>query len=376
MKKARARRAGDECILVLQGGGALGAYQAGVYEALAARRMTPDWVAGISIGAINAALIAGNPPEQPRRAAARVLGDASRRCRSAPRCRRCRSACGARDVVNETSDDRACCSASPASSRRAFRRRRSSRRDRRRRSATTTPRRCARRSSELVDFDLLNAARCASRSARSTCAAATSSTSTARARRIDVAPRHGQRRAAAGLSADRDRRRVLLGRRHRLQHAAAVRARRARPAADALVFQVDLFAARGEMPAQPGRGERAREGHPLLEPDPTEHDRTSCAARRRCRRRGGCSPRLPAEPARRSRRRSCSPPCRARRRSTSSTSSTAASTTRASRRTTSSRAPSMLEHWAAGLADTQTTLEDPRWLGARAPRPRACTCST
>ncbi|WP_293862900.1 patatin-like phospholipase family protein [uncultured Alsobacter sp.] len=49
--------------LVLQGGGALGAYQCGVFEALAERDVTPDWVAGISIGAINCALIAGNPPE-------------------------------------------------------------------------------------------------------------------------------------------------------------------------------------------------------------------------------------------------------------------------------------------------------------------------
>ncbi len=49
--------------LVLQGGGALGAYQAGVYEALAQSEYLPDWVAGISIGAINAALIAGNAPE-------------------------------------------------------------------------------------------------------------------------------------------------------------------------------------------------------------------------------------------------------------------------------------------------------------------------
>ncbi len=50
--------------LVLQGGGALGSYQAGVYEALASSPYQPDWVAGISIGAINAALIAGNPPEK------------------------------------------------------------------------------------------------------------------------------------------------------------------------------------------------------------------------------------------------------------------------------------------------------------------------
>jgi NTE family protein len=46
--------------LVLQGGGALGSYQAGVYEALATSEYLPDWVAGISIGAINAAIIAGN----------------------------------------------------------------------------------------------------------------------------------------------------------------------------------------------------------------------------------------------------------------------------------------------------------------------------
>ncbi|MCP5202215.1 MAG: patatin-like phospholipase family protein [Gammaproteobacteria bacterium] len=51
-----------QTVLVLQGGGALGAYQAGVYEALDAAGCRPDWVAGISIGAINAALIAGNPP--------------------------------------------------------------------------------------------------------------------------------------------------------------------------------------------------------------------------------------------------------------------------------------------------------------------------
>lgn len=46
--------------LVLQGGGALGAYQAGVYEALHEHGLTPDWVVGTSIGAVNAALIAGN----------------------------------------------------------------------------------------------------------------------------------------------------------------------------------------------------------------------------------------------------------------------------------------------------------------------------
>jgi NTE family protein len=54
----------EQIALLLQGGGALGAYQAGVYEALAEADLHPDWVAGISIGAINSAIIAGNPPER------------------------------------------------------------------------------------------------------------------------------------------------------------------------------------------------------------------------------------------------------------------------------------------------------------------------
>ena len=63
-RKPKPHPNGEECILVLQGGGALGAYQAGVYETLAHEQHTPTWVAGISIGAINAALIAGNPPSR------------------------------------------------------------------------------------------------------------------------------------------------------------------------------------------------------------------------------------------------------------------------------------------------------------------------
>ena len=51
-------------VLLLQGGGALGAYQAGVYEGLHDHGLAPDWVTGVSIGAINAALIAGNAPDK------------------------------------------------------------------------------------------------------------------------------------------------------------------------------------------------------------------------------------------------------------------------------------------------------------------------
>jgi len=54
----------DRVALVLQGGGALGAYQAGVYQAMHEAGIEPDWVSGVSIGAINAAIIAGNPPHR------------------------------------------------------------------------------------------------------------------------------------------------------------------------------------------------------------------------------------------------------------------------------------------------------------------------
>ena len=71
MPKARAQEAVEEfrtksegqVVLVLQGGGALGAYQVGVYHALHEAGVEPDWIVGTSIGAINAAIIAGNKPQ-------------------------------------------------------------------------------------------------------------------------------------------------------------------------------------------------------------------------------------------------------------------------------------------------------------------------
>ena len=51
-------------VLVLQGGGALGSYQAGAFQALCHQGFEPEWVAGISIGAVNAAIIAGNDQKQ------------------------------------------------------------------------------------------------------------------------------------------------------------------------------------------------------------------------------------------------------------------------------------------------------------------------
>ena len=58
-----AKQLNEQTVLVLQGGGALGSYQAGAYEALATAKHKPNWIAGISIGAVNAAIIAGNRPE-------------------------------------------------------------------------------------------------------------------------------------------------------------------------------------------------------------------------------------------------------------------------------------------------------------------------
>ena len=59
---AEAAKEYETVVLVLQGGGALGSYQCGVYESLADAGIEPDWFAGISIGAINAAILAGNAP--------------------------------------------------------------------------------------------------------------------------------------------------------------------------------------------------------------------------------------------------------------------------------------------------------------------------
>src|SRR5262245_66372885 len=56
------KKAKGQVVLVFQGGGALGAYQAGVYQALHEAGVEPDWIIGTSIGAINAGLIAGNEP--------------------------------------------------------------------------------------------------------------------------------------------------------------------------------------------------------------------------------------------------------------------------------------------------------------------------
>ena len=77
-RRASPARSADRVVLVFQGGGALGAYQAGVYQALHEAGIEPDWIIGTSIGAINASLIAGNEPENRLDRAARNSGGAWR----------------------------------------------------------------------------------------------------------------------------------------------------------------------------------------------------------------------------------------------------------------------------------------------------------
>ena len=166
-----------QTVLVLQGGGALGAYQVGVYQALHEAGIEPDWVIGTSIGAINAALIAGSEPGRPARPAERLLARVrarSFRRRPAPAdwlgaaiAQHDRRSCGGRPGfftpnphgVREPARSRWAPDAAGYYQHRAA---------------------AARRSSELVDFDQLNQRHDPrSRSAPSTSAPARCATSTA-----------------------------------------------------------------------------------------------------------------------------------------------------------------------------------------------------
>ncbi len=278
---------------------------------------TPDWVAGISIGAINAALIAGNPPERrverlrefwqgvssfPFTPSLPPLADARRRrarCRQRNQ-RHDRHALRRRRLLLAARSGGAVPAARNAGGDQLLRHRAAARVARapgRLRSAQlgrgpAFGRRGQRHARQLL---LLRHERAAPRRAS----------------------RHGERRAAAGLSADRDRRRVLLGRRPRLEHAAAVRARRAGQPAAAGVPGRPVRRARRDA-GEPGRSERAREGHPLLEPHAAEHHLRAAPAGDGPG--GAAAPRPPAARACATiPTPSCSPRSRARRRSTSST---------------------------------------------------------
>jgi len=360
-KKSRAQQRGeDECILVLQGGGALGAYQAGVFEALAATNHSPEWVAGISIGAINAALIAGNPPGRRIERLREFWQGVSSFpfAPSLPPLVDCVD--GARDALNETSATIAMLFGvagffSPRVPPAPFQ-------------PAGTPAAISyydtaplRESLErLVDFDLLNSGAvrlsvgAVSVTRGNFCYFDTSE------QRLDV--RHVMASGAlppgfppieidgefywdGGLVSNTPLQYVLdePGRRPRL------------------VFQVDLFAARGDMPATLAEAsEREKDIRyssrtRLNTTDELRRQATVQAAQRLLAR---LPPRLRDDP---DARLLAAIPCEA-----------AVDVVHLIYRSKHyesqskdyefSRA-SMLEHWAAGRADTQTTLEDPRWLG-------------
>src|SRR5262249_43270086 len=156
--------------LVLQGGGALGAFQAGVYQGLTEANLHPDWIAGISIGAINAALIAGNAPEARleklhafwEQVTTQLLFDPS----ALPI-----TGCAAIWVTSSSigcAPKRPCSRGLPAFSNRECRRLTSQRRARSRPPAGTTPRRCGAPWSGSSISIASTPARCASASAPST----------------------------------------------------------------------------------------------------------------------------------------------------------------------------------------------------------------
>ena len=217
-KKSSARVSKSEydkqIALVLQGGGALGSYQAGVYEAMAEYGYQPDWVAGISIGAINSAIIAGNTP-QDRVARLRAFWEqvsspsaswldsplevwqhTMRRLSAMsallfgqpgffrPNLLRCWTTGTLPTSYYDTSDLK-----------------------------ETLER--------LVDFDRINARKTRFSVCRE-CADWQLCLFRQCAANHPARARHGERRITARLSGDRNRRRILLGRRSRLEHAAAV----------------------------------------------------------------------------------------------------------------------------------------------------------
>jgi len=357
----------EECILVLQGGGALGAYQAGVYEALAAMQQAPDWIAGISIGAINAALIAGNIPERRVERLREFWEGVSSSPFAPPALPAALHGCdGARDAVNETNATMAmlfgvngfftpripAAPFQPPGTLAAIS------------YYDTEP--LKKTLESLIDFDLLNSDR-----VRFSVGAVSITTgnfkyfdTAHRGQVIDV--RHVMASGAlppgfppieidgefywdGGLVSNTPLQYVLdqPGRRERL------------------VFQVDLFAARGEMPATLGEANER-------EKDIRYSSRTRLNTTYELKRQATLQAakrlvaKLPASLR-------DDPDARALAALPAEAAVSVVHLIYRSKHYESQSKDyefsrtSMLEHWAAGIADTETTLEDPRWLGREVP---------
>ena len=210
-----------QIVLVLQGGGALGAYQVGVYQALHEAGIEPDWVIGTSIGAINASLIAGNAPEH---RLAR-LTEFWKRMEQNPAGSMRESLAGFARSAGQLVDDRARRSRLlPAQSAGAFRRVAYPLGAEQAGYYSTAPLRSdARGARRLRSHQPRHAA---PDGRRGECAHQPDALFRQPRRRARCQAHHGVRRAAAGLSGRAHRRRALLGRRHSLEHADRGRVRR------------------------------------------------------------------------------------------------------------------------------------------------------
>ena len=257
----------DNTVLVLQGGGALGAYQAGVYEGLAEAGYAPNWVTGVSIGAINAALIAGNPPElRVERLRAFWNLVSSGLLVSAPRGHE-----GMHRVFNRASSAISAAMGVPG-----FYRPRMP-------PAALMPdghpdglslydTRSLRGTLErLVDFDLINAARGASQRRVGQRPHRKLGLLRQRADPVGSGACDGERRAAAHLCARGDRRRALLGRGHRFEHPAVVRPRRLAPP-QGPHRPGRSVQRQGRAAAQSRSGHGTAEGHHLFEQVALQHE--------------------------------------------------------------------------------------------------------
>src|SRR5437763_784737 len=258
----------DDNVLVLQGGGALGSYQAGVFEALAAEGIAPTWVAGISIGAINAALIAGNAPGE-RVARLREFWELVSSTLPAPAW----TPDGlTRRWLNAVATTQALFFGVPG----FFTPRVPSPPFQRPGSLAaisyydTTPLKDT--LERLIDFERLNGrgsplARGGERAHRQPPIFRSGQIPGTAAR---CAPHPGERRPAAGISAGEDWRRLLLGRRPRVEYAAQLRPRAAGQRLSP-GFPGRSFSGAGAAAGHAGPGHRARERHPLLEPHAPQH---------------------------------------------------------------------------------------------------------
>ena len=265
-------------VLVLQGGGALGSYQAGAFQALCRSGFEPEWIAGISIGAINAAIIAGNEAREARRPVERILGDGvvpgavESRHKWRPRALAVQRNLAALIATfgvpgfftprippaplwppgspqSQSYYDTAPLEEDAGTAGRLRSHQRSE---------DAAQRRRGRR--DLGQFQIFRQFRIQE------------------ARQEDrPGAHHGVRRAAAGLSFRRDRRRALLGRRHRLQHAARLRAGRGnQPRSPDLPGR---SVQRARRPADVAAGSRrAGKGHPLFQPHPHEYRQEQAGA--------------------------------------------------------------------------------------------------